>query len=104
MNQHAIRLGDHKYIRDVQGGEELYDLRADPDEQRNLIGEEPERARILRERLESTVDVTGHREPGTASDLRADPEMKRLLEILGYVGEEIPDAKPPPSHPPTPEP
>ena len=104
LNQHAIRLGDHKYIRDVQGGEELYDLRADPDEQRNLIGEEPERARILRERLESTVDVTGHREPGTASDLRADPEMKRLLEILGYVGEEIPDAKPPPSHPPTPEP
>jgi arylsulfatase A-like enzyme len=94
---HAIRLGDHKYIRHVQGTEELYDLRADPDEQRNRIDEEPETARSLRQKLESIVDLTTRRTLDQEVDLRLDPEMKQLLEILGYGGEEIPDAKGPAS-------
>jgi arylsulfatase A-like enzyme len=103
-NMHAIRLGDYKYILSAQGVEELYDLRADPDEQRNLIGEQPEKARALRHRLESKVDITRRRTFDTRDDLRADPEMKRLLEILGYVDEELPEAPPPPPGPPAPVP
>jgi arylsulfatase A-like enzyme len=87
-NLHAIRLGDHKYLLQVQGEEELYDLRADPDEQRNRIEEEPAKARALRQKLESMVDLTARRTLNERHDLRMDPEMERLLEILGYAGEE----------------
>jgi arylsulfatase A-like enzyme len=90
---HAIRLGDHKYIRHVQGAEELYDLRADPDEQRNRIGEEPATARALRQKLESMVDLRTRRTLNERNDLRVDPEMRRLLEILGYGGKESRDAE-----------
>ena len=87
-NLHAIRLGDHKYLRHVQGEEELYDLRSDPDEQRNRIDEEPAQARALRQKLDSMVDLTTRRTLDERNDLRMDPEMERLLEILGYAGKE----------------
>ncbi|MBM3735875.1 MAG: DUF4976 domain-containing protein [Acidobacteria bacterium] len=40
MGYDAIRTGRWKYIRyrDIQGADELYDLRSDPYELRNLIG------------------------------------------------------------------
>ena len=87
-NLHAIRLGDHKYLRHVQGEEELYDLRSDPDEQRNRIDEEPAQSRALRQKLDSMVDLTTRRTLDERNDLRMDPEMERLLEILGYAGDE----------------
>lgn len=98
-NLHAIRLGDHKYIRSAQGVEELYDLRTDPDERRNLIDERPERGRALRRRLESEVDLTRRRDFDAGDPLRADPEMERLLEVLGYVDEDLSDAEAPPARP-----
>lgn len=33
----AVRSGDYKYIRNLDGGEELFDLAADPDELTNLV-------------------------------------------------------------------
>ena len=37
-SSHAIRKGKWKYIHYYDGSEELYDLRADPHEWRNLAG------------------------------------------------------------------
>jgi hypothetical protein len=39
------------------------------------------------------VDLTTRRTLDERNDLRVDPEMRRLLEILGFGGEEIPDAE-----------
>jgi arylsulfatase A-like enzyme len=92
-SRHAIRVGDHKYIVGKDGREELYDLRRDPDEQHDLIASEADTARALRAKLESTVDLHTGRTLATANDLRADPEMRRLLETLGYVDTEVPAAE-----------
>ena len=90
FDRQAIRVEDFKYVVSVDGNEELYDLRSDPEEQVNLVREQPEQTRALRERLERLVA----RRPAPEmrpSDLRTDPEMDALLEALGYVrGEDDP--------------
>jgi arylsulfatase A-like enzyme len=86
---HGIRVRDYKYIYNESGGEELYDLRDDPDEQRNLVDEQHDRARALRAKLESMVDLEDGRSIEEDNRLREDPRMDDLLEALGYIeGEE----------------
>ena len=46
------------------------------------------RAPRFRQKLESMVDLTARRTLDERHDARMDPEMERLLEILGYAGEE----------------
>ena len=53
----GVRSGDWKYIYDARlGKEELYDLRQDPDELRDLSRAEPGRAAELRRRLAAWMD------------------------------------------------
>jgi arylsulfatase A-like enzyme len=85
LRMHAIRAGDKKYIYSSEKVQELYDLRQDPDEQRNLIREDPETAQLLRKSLESMIDLTTGSTQQGPSGLRRDPKMDRLLEKLGYV-------------------
>jgi arylsulfatase A-like enzyme len=63
---------------------ELFDLRTDPFEHRNLAREEPQRAKALHATLNGTIAVAaaGVRPPDAA---RIDPELERRLEALGYV-------------------
>ncbi len=42
---HTVRTKDWRYIRYADGSEELYDLSADPNEWRNLAGEQRHAAR-----------------------------------------------------------
>jgi hypothetical protein len=84
LRMHAIRAGDKKYIYSSEKVQELYDLRQDPDEQRNLILDDPETAQFLRESLESVIDLTTGSTQQGSSGLRNDPKMDRLLEKLGY--------------------
>lgn len=44
----AVRDGDWKFVRDLDGGEALYNLSSDPREEVNLIAREPRRAAALR--------------------------------------------------------
>ena len=82
---HAIRDGDFKFILRVPGGEEeLYDLRSDPDEQRNLVAAQPERASALRTRLAPFVRADAEA-ISPDNRLRDDPRMNELLEKLGYL-------------------
>jgi N-acetylglucosamine-6-sulfatase len=56
MGYQCVRTPDWKYIRyvDLEGMDELYDLRADPYEMTNVIGR-PEAA-AARERMQSELD------------------------------------------------
>jgi arylsulfatase A-like enzyme/Flp pilus assembly protein TadD len=81
--------GRWKYIRAPK--EELYDLRADPDEQKNAAGPEKEivaKMRALMEQLEqsSSGSATGGRRTPTA-------EEQARLRSLGYVDYSDPTAK-----------
>lgn len=89
--KHAIRVGDSKYILDVRGSEELYDLAADPGERRNLVEGEPARARELRERLRALVDVAPDETKPQPTLPAADAATRLLLEELGYVDGAIPE-------------
>jgi arylsulfatase A-like enzyme len=73
----ALIAGRHHFIDAPQP--ELYDLLQDPDETNNLIGREPALATELRTAL-SSYDRT------LVSPAETDPETRRQLEALGYVG------------------
>jgi arylsulfatase A-like enzyme len=52
----GVREGEWKYMFDVTSGQEsLFQLSRDPDEQQNVVANEPERAKRLRERLAAWV-------------------------------------------------
>jgi len=60
---------------------ELYDLQADPEEQRNLYAQQPDRARPLEAALDA---VTAQRTPDS-SPAALDAEAEARLRSLGYV-------------------
>ena len=79
----AVTGNRFKYIQTARP--ELYDLIEDPIESRNLVDEQPQRARILQDVLgvmleESLVADTSD------SKLELDDESLKKLESLGYVG------------------
>jgi arylsulfatase len=83
----GVRTSRWKYLRRTRdGSEELYDLRADPGEIRNLKGEAAEMLATLRRSLR---DALGRLEPAAApassADPRDDAETLEQLEALGYV-------------------
>ena len=61
--QYMVRTRDHKYIHNVGSLDELYDLRADPQENRNLAAETGHEALLagLRERLFDWFDPADNR-------------------------------------------
>lgn len=99
--RHAIRMGDYKYIFNMTGPEELYNLRTDPDEQDNLAHAKRDIAKALRAKLESMVDLASGKTLETESNLRADPKMNQLLKSLGYTGDGEPEDSQAPTTQPT---
>ncbi len=77
----AVTHGKWKYIQAPRP--ELYDLEADPGEVRNLIGQEPQRARILQDKLRETLEKSVR--TVADSSLELDAESIKRLESLGYV-------------------
>jgi arylsulfatase A-like enzyme/Flp pilus assembly protein TadD len=75
---HALRVGSLKYIEVPRP--ELYDLRVDPRESRNLITERPEDAAHLRASL---AEFRGEDRDSAAA--APDPEVVERLRALGYV-------------------
>jgi arylsulfatase A-like enzyme/Tfp pilus assembly protein PilF len=63
---------------------ELYDLIEDPDEIKNLAESQPQRARIMQDRLKRIVEDSV-RKSGSDSQLELDDEARQKLESLGYV-------------------
>jgi arylsulfatase A-like enzyme len=82
---HSIVEGRHKLVLDLESDRaELYDLRDDPGEWRDLAAREPRRAAALRAQLEEHIA----RQRASATDPReielSDEERERL-EQLGYL-------------------
>lgn len=73
--------GPFKYIHGPRP--ELYDLRADPAELRNLVDEDPRTAATLRDRLGRFIERTAR--PSEEAATPADPENLERLAALGYV-------------------
>lgn len=74
--------GDYKYIASSDGQNELYDLRSDPREARNLVAEMPDAARRMDQRLLALVDtLVRAAEQGAAA---ASADLRARLEELGY--------------------
>jgi len=72
-----------KYIHRTAGGDELFDLSADPYETRNLVAEAPDRAEAMKARLLERVAALAAGATREASP--PDSETLELLETLGYV-------------------
>jgi arylsulfatase A-like enzyme len=68
---------------EVSFQEELYDVRTDPLETRNLIDEHPEIAGRLRDALDAVEEEFGRPGSGRATDL--DRMTREQLEVLGYL-------------------
>jgi arylsulfatase A-like enzyme len=81
----SLRTAGFKYIASKGGdAQELYDLRADPGETRNLISERPTVAASFQSRLQAWRDAlpdTATRKPATAT---IDEQTRKALEALGY--------------------
>jgi hypothetical protein len=89
VGQIAVWFSGLKYIWSVgTGGEELYDVAADPGERTNLVSASPEVTRDLSARLDAWLaahgvgsDGSGYRE--ATSDVA--PAVADQLRALGYV-------------------
>lgn len=88
VNQGAVIDGGHKLILDhVRGERLLFDLEADPGEQRNLAADLPERAAALEALFEAHVrEAQRARSPRIAPVTHPlDPESLEQLRALGYM-------------------
>ena len=84
----GVRTSRYKLLRELNTGrEELYDLSADPREERNLVEELPEVAGPLRGALAQRLRECAGRVRGEAVEVRPGAEAARELEALGYTGE-----------------
>ncbi len=83
----ALYQGPWKYIHSSDGNHELYDLNADPREQRNLVEEEAAVARRLQSRVRAinpAVDAGGPGREGNQVD-ELPPELREQMRALGYM-------------------
>jgi len=74
---------DWKLIHRTIGRDELFDLKADPYEARNLAGEQPERLALMRAALDERISELAATAPESAP--RVDPATQEQLEALGYL-------------------
>jgi arylsulfatase A-like enzyme len=83
---YGVRASGWKYlIRERDGAEELYDLREDPGELRNLADREGERLAALRESCKTALDRARAAALPRAAGLPDDPETIERLKAIGYL-------------------
>jgi arylsulfatase A-like enzyme len=75
---------DWKYHLLTEGEDELYDMRSDRFESRNVLGDHPEIAALLRERISAIVAEGERHTPGEAAP-EVPPERLEELRQLGYI-------------------
>ncbi len=78
----ALREGNRKFVEAPEP--ELYDLRDDPGETKNLAPASPAQVADLRTRLRGIVEELGT--PDAAATRKLDDEERAKLESLGYLG------------------
>lgn len=84
--RYALRTREWKFISTLTGGHELYDLREDPRELRNLAPSQPDRVEQLRDvlmRLLASSAMLGKDLQGQYAPI--EPRVLERLRSLGYV-------------------
>ena len=79
----ALIIDNYKYIWSSNGEDELYDLKRDPMEQKNLIEEEDEKAKSMRERLSYILGMLEYRDLGDL--VQGLEENIRIMRRFGYI-------------------
>ena len=79
----AIRTDDRKLIRGSDGSIRLFDMTTDPDEERDLAAEEPERVAELETRLDEWLEGVDNVTADRSVDV--DEGTQARLESLGYL-------------------
>ncbi len=84
----GITVGTWRYLRNGDGSELLFELGADPHEQKNLVWTHPLHLSLMREWTEQTAEALNRRgeELGRGQATSVDEETLRALSELGYVG------------------
>jgi arylsulfatase A-like enzyme len=80
-----IRTEQYKYIWKSDGDHELYNLRADPGEEANLVGSETEVADDLQRQLTEWLDGSSNDRELCAAQTQYDAVVLERLRDLGYV-------------------
>jgi arylsulfatase A-like enzyme/tetratricopeptide (TPR) repeat protein len=80
---HCLRSPHFKYVQAPRP--ELYDLTTDSDESRNLVRDQPDVARQMRDELKRLMDDTSRDAPAPEA-ANLDRETLQRLASLGYVG------------------
>jgi arylsulfatase A-like enzyme len=82
----AVTTPSFKYVVDfISGAEELYDLKADPGETRNLAAANPAAAREFRERAQRFRRTQAAKRMGIVPEAEIDEELREQLRSLGYL-------------------
>ena len=92
-NRVGITVGNWRYMRNADGGEQLFHLETDPHEQWNLVLTHPLQLLLLRRWTEEAGAALAKRgdELGRGEVIAVDEETLRALSELGYVdGEPAP--------------
>ena len=87
----SLRVGDWKFIEAPRP--ELYDLRADPSEQRNVLADRQPLAQGLASELRKIRAQFGSG-AAAAAPVQPDPETLARLRSLGYIGLAAPSVSP----------
>lgn len=77
----SVTTEDWKYVEAPR--EELYDLKADPGESRNLAGEKQRTLAWMKRQL---AEIEGGMVAQEASAVKLDEQAQKILESLGYLG------------------
>ncbi|MBA4062227.1 MAG: N-acetylgalactosamine 6-sulfate sulfatase (GALNS) [Isosphaera sp.] len=73
----AVRLGDHKLVKHYEDGRlELFDVRKDLSETRNIVGQQPAVAAELSKELAAWLKDVGAKMPTPNPDYRPNPQAK----------------------------
>lgn len=91
----CARTLDYKYIWTSDAPDEIYNIREDPDEQRNLIKDKPEVAKKLMKKIEDFLLNLDQKDYGDYLNtprlkragglLNVDPEVVTRLKVWGLI-------------------
>ncbi|OYR81724.1 sulfatase [Halorubrum sp. E3] len=79
----SVRMDEWKYVREEDGTERLYDLRADPNETENVIHDSPGKLEELRDIIRDHQKLLGE-SVDDLGEVTMDEEVKQRLRDLGY--------------------
>jgi arylsulfatase A-like enzyme len=84
--KYAVRHGRFALVyHTARGDTEVYDLEADPGQQRNIAGDQPVRASFYRQALFRFLVDARHGPRAVAEEVKLTEEQKENLKALGYV-------------------